>query len=308
MRVAICVATCRRPMSLARLLRSLGALRFRKQSADPVIVVVDNDERATAREVVERARGEIPWPVLYDVEPTRNIPLARNRAIELALQQDPDFVAFIDDDEAALPNWLDELIDVQVRHGADVVGGVVLPRYEEGVPQWVVRGGFFENPRYRTGSPVAMAFTGNALISRRLLEDPTGRFDPAFGIAGSEDSHFFMRVHHTGKTMVWADEAVVEEVVPASRATASWILRRAFRVGNGYVFCERAILPRHRWVVPRVAKAVFRITEGVLLVGPSTLGGRAPAVRALRKVAHGMGCLVGLAGIRYREYEVIHGK
>jgi hypothetical protein len=73
------------------------------------------------------------------------------------------------------------------------------------------------------------------------------------------------------------------------------------------VFCERSLLPAYRWLLPRVAKATIRIAEGMLLVGPSALRGRAPVVRSLRKVAHGAGCLAALAGVRYREYDVIHG-
>jgi succinoglycan biosynthesis protein ExoM len=309
MKVVVCVATYRRPVLLGKLLESLGHLTFRKHpGVDVRIVVIDNDAAASARPVVERARSRIQWPLAYAVEPERNISLARNRGVELALAYEPDFLAFIDDDEAARPAWLDELIDVQRHHGADVVGGVVLPRYENGVPQWILNGGFFRQPTYPAGAAVPLVHTNNSLVARRLFDDTEWRFDPGFGLSGGGDCHFFMRARRAGVKLIWADTAVVEETIPPTRTNSRWILRRAFRVGNAGVYCERAVQPVYRWLPLRVAKAGFRLVEGVLLLSVSPLRGRAATMRALCKIAHGAGSLAAIGGMRYREYLVTHGE
>lgn len=308
-RVAICVATLQRPMLLEALLESLGKLVFHKRSpAELFLVVVDNDEGETARAVVERARDQVPFPIVYTVEPRRGIPHARNCGVKVALREGAEFVAFIDDDEVAHPDWLDELLDVQQRFQADVVSGPSLPRYAPEVEQWVIEGGFFNYPRYTTGEVIPIAATNNALVAAHLFHDTSEPFDPAFGLSGMDDSHFFMRVKQAGAKLVWADEAVVEEFIPASRARTRWIVKRAFRIGNGYVFCVRTLLPPHRWVVPRVAGALARIGYGSLVLPFALLRGRASAVSALRTISNGAGSLVALVGRRYEEYTVIHGR
>ncbi|HEV2147375.1 MAG TPA: glycosyltransferase [Longimicrobiaceae bacterium] len=308
-RVAICVATLQRPVLLGTLLESLARLEFGKSGpVELFLVVVDNDPEETARGVVEAVRDAMPCPIVYTVESRRGIPYARNCGVRVALENGADFLAFIDDDEVASPTWLDELLDAQRRYGADVVSGPSLPRYAAGVPQWVIEGGFFTYPRYRTGESIPISATNNVLVSAELFRDTEEPFDPAFGLSGMDDSHFFMRVKQAGAKLVWADEALVEEFIPESRARTSWILQRAFRIGNGYVFCVRTLSPPHRWVVPRLAGAFARIGYGALILPFAAVRGRASTVSALRTISNGVGSLVGLAGKRYHEYTVIHGR
>ena len=241
MRVAICVATYRRPISLERLLRSLGELTYERTVRPEVtVVVVDNDRNRSAAPVVDACRAVAPGRIEYAVDVEPNIARARNRAVEIALREEPNALAFIDDDEVADPRWLDELIAAQVEHDAEVVFGPVLPRYEPAVEPWVVRGRFFEPNRYDTGTLLNIGWTGNALVRRAVFLDSALRFDPAFGNSGGEDTHFFMRLYRAGARMVWTNAARAEELVPVSRTTVRWLILRAYRIGNTRVFCERA--------------------------------------------------------------------
>ncbi len=302
-RIAVCVATYRRPERLARLLESLSRMSFRKwPDLDVAVVVVDNDAAGSARAVVEAYRSRIAWPVTYARERVQGISYARNRAIRLALERGADFVAFVDDDEVVAEAWLDELVDVQARYDADIVAGPVLPRYEPGTPGWVARGRFFEQPRHATGAPLAFAATNNVLIASRLVGAPGSGFDESFALTGGEDTHFFMRAREAGARIVWADRAVVEDAVPVARATARWILQRHFREGNSIVWCERAVLRQRGWVTLRVVKAFGRIGQGALMLPFGVLRGRAGVVGALCRVSRGVGALSALWGVRYQEY------
>lgn len=300
--MAVCIATFRRPELLGSLLGSLGRLRFRETPPHVRVVVVDNDAAHTAALTVAGARTSFPFPLSYLVEPERNIARARNRGVRAALRRGAEFVAFVDDDETVEPQWLDELLATQARSGADVVTGPVLPRYDPDVPRWVVRGDFFPARRCPDGARVSWAATNNALVSAGLLRAAAEPFDPAFGISGGSDSVFFLRHARAGTVISWAEAARVHERIPVTRGRAGWLLGRAFRTGNGGVFCERALPPPHGRLPRQAAVGVLRAAFGTVAMLPSVLWGRGGVVRALRQIAYGAGCAAALAGYRYLEY------
>lgn len=302
--VAICVASFRRPGGLAELLESLAALEL-PDGVRVWLCVVDNDAEGGARPVVDAARARLPFEADYLVEPERNISLARNRGVARALERGAAFVAFIDDDEVARPGWLRALVETQARFAADAVAGSVRPRLEPGAPAWAEPSGLFAQAQPADGTPLVTAATSNALVSRRLLQAVPGPFDPRFGRSGSGDSLFFTHSVRRGARVVAAPGAVVDEGVSPARARAGWVLRRAFRVGNGAVWVERALGPSHRRVAWRALAGTLRLAGSAAVLPVAALRGRAAAVRALWGVCYGAGCLAALAGYRYREYEVV---
>ncbi|HVG46364.1 MAG TPA: hypothetical protein VM890_16590, partial [Longimicrobium sp.] len=177
-----------------------------------------------------------------------------------------------------------------------------LPRPEGHASGWAGWGRLYAQLQPPTGTPIRAAATNNALVTARVLRSVPGPFDPEFGLTGGSDSLFFLRAAREGARLVSADDAVVEESVPPERLRARWLLRRAFRVGNGAVFCERALPAGSRRVGQRVAKATGRLMAGAVLLPPSLLLGRTAALRALWDVCYGAGCLAGVAGYRYAEY------
>ena len=301
-RVAVCVITYNRPEGLRRLLDGLDRLRFDKVPAPALeVVLVDNDPAgsACASGVVAVERG---YGLKCYVEPRRGIPYARNRALA-GVEDGVDFVAFVDDDEVPEPNWLDELLSVQESYDADVVAGPVVRHFDGPPPEWVTRGGFFVKQRYQTGQPIKFADTANALVRWGALEELDGHFDERMALSGGEDTHLFLRIHKASRTMVWADGAVVHELIPRSKANAGWLVRRAYRLGNSLSICEVDIYPRdYALRAARVAKAAARVVRGALLLAVSPLLGKHVSVRALQDASRGIGMLAGLSGLVYQEY------
>jgi hypothetical protein len=105
---------------------------------------------------------------------------------------------------------------------------------------------------------------------------------------------------------VWVDDAIVDELVPATRSNAGWLLRRAFRTGN-----SRGVTLQLEGagVWPRVR----RIVRGLLDIGIGlvrAIGAANNKAGRMRGVAHsalGVGLIAGAVGVRYDEYSVIHG-
>jgi succinoglycan biosynthesis protein ExoM len=301
-RVAVCVATFQRPVGVRRLLECLAAQALAPGQADVFVVVVDNDAEATARAAVQGAR--LPFPLVYEVEPERNISLARNRGVAAALARGAEWIAFVDDDEVVDEDWLSQLLRARLRHGADIVVGAMEAAYPPGMPAWLAQGVFYGAVPNLDGTPLSVANTGNVLVAAPLLAGAPGPFDPAFGRTGGSDSHLFMRLHREGARIVFASRAVAQEMIPESRARAGWVLRRAFRVGNTAMLAERA-LPTGRPAM-RLGKALLRLGYGVVMLPLGVLG-RAWLMRSMWNVAYGCGAVAGLFGIRYQEYKRLHG-
>lgn len=299
-RVAICICTFRRPELLRELLGAIGRLTFHKVQAPQLqIVVIDNDEFASAEEVSQAAA--VPWPITYVVEPRRGITYARNRAITEA--RPVDFVAFIDDDEIPSTRWVDELLAAQANSSADVVSGPVFPTYGADVPDWVKDGGFFDARTAVTGTRRQTCACNNVLIAAQVF-NRVPRFDDAFALSGAEDTDFFLRARRAGYKIVWSQEAEVSEAISSRRGTIAWLLRREYQTGNGWVFCERrADRSVRRWM-HRLCKAAGHVILGsfeaaLRLILVDKIG----VVGSLQRVSLGIGMLAGLVGHRFLAYQ-----
>jgi succinoglycan biosynthesis protein ExoM len=301
MRVAICIATCRRPHGLRRLLEGIERLSFVKTPAPELrVAVVENGAAGEAREVCAEAADRYGCRVDYDVEPRVGIPFARNRAVR-SVSGWAESVAFIDDDETPEPAWLDELLHVQRAYEADVVAGPAMRHFEGPVPDWIVRGRFFEQRRRPTGTRLERTATSNALVRTRVF-DTIGGFDERFAVSGGSDTHLFLRAGLHGFRMVWADDAVVHESVPPGRATLGWLLRRSYRVGNTWSLCERELHPGAEIRRRRLRAETRKLVANTARLLPAALAGKVEAVRCLRRISEASGNLSGLLGMRYEEF------
>ena len=225
--ITVCICTYKRPEYLCRLLTDIC-----KQQTDELftysVVVVDNDRLRSAEVIVKSFVESRSISVKYCVEPEQNIALARNRAWEAA---DGEFVAFIDDDEFPIGEWLLTLFTTLGRYEVDGVLGPVKPHFDEKAPRWVVSGGFYDRPSYPTGFVIdwRKGRTGNVLLRKSIVTSKGELFRPEFRTG--EDQDFFRRLIERGHVFVWCHEAMAYEVVPPVRWKRTFMLRRALLRG-----------------------------------------------------------------------------
>jgi succinoglycan biosynthesis protein ExoM len=301
LRLRVCVATFRRPALLRRTLDSIAAQRFsRCKAPDLGVIVVDNDAAQEGRAVVAAARAGSPWPMEYLVELRPGISHARNRLVAAAAGA--DYVAMIDDDEAADETWLDALLAVALDRDADAVLGPVEPVFDAPPPEWLRP--FFLRRRHPIGARVeADDFrTSNVLFRARALQATEGPFDPAFGLTGGEDSLLGRRLQRDGARFYWADDAVVSERIPCDRARVSWILRRRFRSAGTLTAIRIRLLGRGAAVPVVLYRTVGALALGNAQIAGSVLGGRRRLLAGIANLASGAGNLAGLAGITTEGY------
>lgn len=306
-RIAICIATCLRPDGLQRLLAGIGRQTFTKNDAPEIhIIVVDNDAEGSSKHVCDEFSANSLIPLTYDVEPRRGISFARNRLIDHAIE-DSDFIGFIDDDEVPVLCWIDELMYAQRCYEADVVNGPVLPHFVGTPPTWAVKGRFYEITGMPTGqilnNSYGHVYTGNLLARTDVFRKV--RFSEQFALSGGEDTHLFMQINRAGFKVVWANDALLTEWVPASRTNVRWLLQRAFRGGNSFALCEIAINSSIHIRLVRAMKGIVHIGRGLAFACLS-LGCKVRLMRSLQITFLGAGMIVGVLGKRYDEYKTIH--
>jgi glycosyltransferase involved in cell wall biosynthesis len=251
-------------------------------------VVADNDADRSAEAVVSSFADRSAVEIVYCCEPKRNIALARNKTIENA---DGEFIAFIDDDEFPLSDWLARLLNACDEYKAAGVLGPVRPHFEAQPPAWIVKGRFCERPEHRTGTvmPWTQCRTGNVLFRRSILDGASNPFNAEFG-TGGEDVDFFMRMSHRGFNFVWCNEAVAYEAVPPSRWSRRYMLKRALLRGKN-------TLARSTGRTGAVAQSVIAVPIYSLVLPVSLLFGQHFFMNYCIRFCDHLGRLLALLGI-----------
>lgn len=303
MKIVLCICTCQRPDGLTRLLQAVAKVEYDDSLS---LVVVDNDVAGEGIKACEEIAPDYRWPLRWCLEEQRGIPHARNTAVALAMESEPDFIAMLDDDEEPSAEWLYNLVDIQQRTDADAVFGPVVPRFKAEPPDWALRGRFFERRRSPDGTARSVGATNNCLVRsacfERLKPIP---FNLDFALTGGSDSEFFTNLRRLGYVFVWSDHAVVSETLPKSRVSKSWLRQRAYRGGQVTMRIDRIYHSSRRAELDRFIRTVCRFVIGCAL----WIGGFFDEIIRLKgelMIATAIGKLSVYFGIRYHEYAKIH--
>ncbi|MFT4233813.1 MAG: glycosyltransferase family 2 protein [Microbacterium sp.] len=301
--IVVSVATFKRPIELQEILPALV-----EQAADVDfavrIIVVDNDPEGGARQIVKDVSGGSTL-ITYLHEPRPGISAARNAA--LAASQDDDAIVFIDDDELPGDRWLRTLVDYWQVQRSTAVAGPVLSLFDGEPDPWVVASGVFSRRRLTTGSVIRGAATNNLIIDLKFLRDHDLSFDDTLGLVGGSDTLLTYQITAAGGQILWCDQAEVTEVVPASRLTRRWVVRRAARTGASWAHATMAVAsPRKRTATAlrMIATAAVRVPQGAAMWALGTLLKRPKtAAKGLTRAASHVGAVGRLLNVRIREYK-----
>lgn len=226
--ISVVIPTFRRPDRAVAAARSALA----QEAGFPFeIILVDNDPAGSAlpklRQLAEAAL--IPVTVLH--EPRAGVAHARNAGVAAARGE---AIAFLDDDEAAPPFWLAELVRVAQSTSADVVFGPVKTLLQEDPPEHIpfYDDFFARNPGLMEGLTDRVFGCGCSLVRRDAFkgEEP---FSAERNEIGGEDDLLFERMRAAGKKFAWAPGAWVWETPDQSRVTLAYTMKRAFAYGQG---------------------------------------------------------------------------
>lgn len=280
--IDVCICTFRRD-SVTDAIRSVEA-QVLPPGVALRVVVADNDDCPSAQ-VRMQTGGRVPLVYLH--APARNISIARNACLDAA---EGAFVAFLDDDETAPPDWIATLWACLQRSGADAVFGPARAVYPADAPDWITRNDFLSNHPQQRGGAVETGHTCNVLMRR-----PDQRFRKDLGRSGGEDTEFFFRLRREGYRFAICRDAVVHEVADPRRLRLRWLAERRFAEGRHYG--ATASRGRVALVLGGTAKAGYSALRALPhLANPTGL-----AFWGLRGVFHAGVCMGALAGVSGRK-------
>jgi len=301
--IVVCIPSFRRPQHLRLTLESLANQRTGRRFA---VVVVENDalRRGSVPVAIEFFRaGHVPG--LCIVEPRQGNCHAINAAFETALATFPAAtkLLMIDDDEIASSDWLERMVGAAEATGADLVGGPVLPDFDDELKRGLRRHPAFR-PAYDESGPVPIIYgCGNCLITRAVFErlaDPA--FDLKFNFLGGGDTDFFVRCRQAGMQFHWAADAVITETVPHGRTNPRWLVVRGLRIGainyHIEVKAARTTVARARLLAKMLAMLPLSLIRAGRLVATEH-----QALIALHPMTVAVGSALAAIGIEPQPYK-----
>ena len=238
-RLSLVIATYNRAEQLLVTLRSVA-----EQSAPAAAwecIVVDNNSTDATHEHIEAFIAAHPTlNVRYRHEAQQGLSHARNSGIEAA---QGDIIAFIDDDERIVPEFIEAYIDLFDTHtDAMSAGGRIVAEYPTGRPSWMTR--YTEqpiaNPMDFGGEvrlfPSSRIPGGGNMAMRREVFARIGLFNTSLGrtgkkLIGGEESDLFERMRREKMRCYYVPRAVMYHIIPAEKLTADYFDRLSYNIG-----------------------------------------------------------------------------
>ncbi|MGQ7846328.1 glycosyltransferase family 2 protein [Granulosicoccus sp. 3-233] len=220
-----------RTAGLTKLLKHLIPIAENHQG-DIEIVIVNNSGQSAHSEISGTIDGSgiaRVCPVNLVDSPENNIAVARNLLLDHSRH---DLLAFLDDDEYPVVQWLDSLLHMMNTCDATVVAGPVPAVFHESAPSWVHTVDLHNTRGRENAQIIEHTGTGNVLINKTRIGGL--RFDESFGKSGGSDTDFFIRVRENGGLIYWANDAIAYEDIPETRSSASYLIHRFIKQGENY--------------------------------------------------------------------------
>jgi glucosyl-dolichyl phosphate glucuronosyltransferase len=229
--VVICAYTERRWDELVDAITSV-----RRQTTPPLEVIVSVDYNPALR---NRVAHRLPGVVIAENRQRQGLSGARNAGVALARG---DVVAFLDDDAAAAPDWLERLSARYTSPTVLGVGGAIEPVWSGGRPRcfpkefdWVVGCTYRGMPE----APTAVRnLIGANMSLRRAVLNALGGFRCDIGRIGTrplgcEETELCIRAGRRWPegVFLYDPSALVRHRVPASRASWRYFHSRCYAEG-----------------------------------------------------------------------------
>lgn len=318
---AIGIATRGRAGMVTELLDALVHLE-RPSDFRLSFIFVENDTQLSLEELVKNFRERLASEerLIHVNEPKLGIPFARNRVIEIALEQGVDYLAFIDDDVRPDTNWLTELLGGACKRGLDLAGGPIrLGKPREHLDYWqraVWHGVHFRMRRVERVAAMRQAtgndkrvtiITSNWLARMAFIRLHGMRFDESLGFSGGSDTLFNRQLAETGGRIGWITTATATETWSVDRLTLGYIFRRGCDQSMAYFRQRHPHGGVSAWL-STLTKVTIETVVALAWLVPALLGSGVAATACARSLGVAVGRMRGLVGAHSEHYRRTTGR
>lgn len=275
-KVVISICTYKRPNMLERALNKIKELKI-PENINIEVLIVDNDEKGSAKPVIEKIKDSFLHKINYEIQPERGLSNARNKVLETALDLKADYIACFDDDDTPDKNWLYELWNFEKlmkekKQKSVIVTGPAFSKFDKKYPKYITMN-FRQRTTKKTGQLRHTAATGNVLIPIEVVKNGVF-FDSCYKFMGGEDGEFFQKAQSYGFEIYWCNEAIIYENITEEKANIKRILNRYFYNGFSNVFFELKKMDSFLYRLKISVKAIINIVLCLLILPFSIILGR----------------------------------
>ena len=214
------------------------------------VLVVDNGSSDRTPALLHKFTARLPLTVIN--EPVIGLSRARNTGWQAARS---DYIAFIDDDAMADPDWLASGLRSfeTVRPIPSALTGPIRLTWEQPAPQWLTPdiqgclGRLDFGPVARKFGGAETLFGANCFFCRTVLEhfggfnEHLGRFNTL--LLSGEETLLQRQIENSGQCLWYEPQASVRHWVPASRTIPGWFYRRYYWGGISDYFMAKILEP-----------------------------------------------------------------
>ncbi len=231
--LVVIIPTFKRPQHLQTTI--LSVINQQTELCYAIVIMDNHPEGSQGATAAEALLTQHDLPASIILAHRRGNCAAYNAGIHTALKAYPNakWIQIIDDDEIAQPNWLDVMVQEQLKTNADFVGAPQFPIFDHENANYWKNHPVFLPPYQNSGSVPILYSSGNVLITtKRLRFHGYPWLDERFNFLGGGDSDFYSRCKNNGARFAWARDAGVDETTPLRRTELSWLNSRSLRNGS----------------------------------------------------------------------------
>lgn len=259
--ISVVVCTFNRSQRLRCCLQSLTEQTI--DSSRFEVIVVNNNSTDNTSQVVEQFTVNQPHFRLVS-EKQQGLSHARNSGCREALGT---YVAYIDDDAEASPDWVGEIVQFVERH-SDIAmfGGPYAALVVDPVPAWfpLECGAMDLGPEEKPVDLQTEFIAGTNMIIRKDLLVSSGGFSPDLGMVGAkvfygEETKLQLHFRTMAFDVYYVPRIQVRHYLSPDKMSLAWLLRAAYAVGR----CSTLVYDRKRGLAGHLAGICYGCVQAL---------------------------------------------
>jgi len=206
------------------------------------VIVVDNGSEDETKKVVEYYITKIK-NLVYLYDDTPGLHIGRHKGL---LAARTNILVYADDDIEPFPTWLEGILDSFESYDVAIVGGKILPKFEEDPPGWILDLWNKNNmipylsiidmgDEVKYIDPLYIFGCNFSILKEVLIEaggfHPDGMPENLIKYRGDGETHVSSFIKKSGYKTIYNPKASVYHFVSKERMTKEYFAKRAFNQG-----------------------------------------------------------------------------